>query len=91
MAHRDEATIAVLLELVPGFVLQTFGLGHIYRGRVGMGLFIMLSYWALQAVNVLLMTLLIGFVTAPLTWLFYLVAAPTNVLAESGNRLITAR
>ena len=43
-----------------------------------MGLGIMLSYWALQAVNAALTLVLIGFVTAPLTWLFYMIAAPLN-------------
>jgi TM2 domain-containing membrane protein YozV len=81
LAERD-STIAVLLELLFGFVFQTFGVGHIYQGRVGMGLFIMLSYWALQAVNALLMVVLVGFVTAPLTFLFYMIAAPLNAAGE---------
>jgi len=77
MSDRDP-TAAVLLEILPGFFVHTFGIGHIYQGRVGMGLFIMLSYWFLQAINGLLCLLLIGFVTAPLTWFFYLLAAPLN-------------
>jgi len=71
---------AVGLEVVPGFLLQTFGIGHIYTGRVGAGLAIMISYWVLQIINAWLCTFLIGFVTAPLTWLAYTVLSPTNVL-----------
>lgn len=83
MNNDRETGIAVALEAIPGFFFQVFGLGHLYQGRVGMGLFIMLSYWALQAVNVGLMFLLIGFVTAPLTFLFYMVAAPMNVAGDA--------
>lgn len=75
---RHDNTAAVLLEVLPGLFLQVFGIGHIYQGRVGMGLFIMISYWLVQALNLLLMVFLVGLVTAPLTWLFYMVAAPLN-------------
>lgn len=79
LAHRSQDnTVPVLLELGGGFFFQTFGVGHIAQGRVGQGLFIMLSYWALQFVNALLCMVLIGLVTMPLTWLFYMVAAPMN-------------
>ena len=77
LAQRDN-TSAVLLEVFPGLFLQLFGLGHIYQGRVGLGLFIMISYWVLQAINAFLTLFLIGLVTMPLTWLFYLIAAPMN-------------
>ncbi|MEZ4236156.1 MAG: hypothetical protein R3F59_08335 [Myxococcota bacterium] len=76
--ERRDNTAAVMLEVLPGLIFQVFGLGHIYQGRVGMGLFIMISYWALQALNLFLTIFLIGLVTGPLTWLFYLIAAPLN-------------
>ncbi|MBX2796195.1 MAG: hypothetical protein KTR31_00960 [Myxococcales bacterium] len=79
---RNQTMIAVGLEAVPGTFFQTFGLGHLYKGRVGTGLGIMASYWILQAINVALMPFLIGWITAPLTWLAYVVAAPTNLLSE---------
>jgi TM2 domain-containing membrane protein YozV len=75
---RQDNTAAVMLEVLPGLFFQVFGLGHIYQGRVGLGLFIMISYWLVQAVNLFLMIFLVGLLTAPLTWLFYLVAAPMN-------------
>lgn len=74
---RGVQWVPVLLEVIPGW-FQLFGLGHIYQGRLGMGLFIMLSYWAAMFVNVMLSFVLIGFVTGPLTWLFYMIAAPMN-------------
>ena len=42
---------AVGLEVVPGF-FGFFGIGHLYTGKVGTGLGLMLSYWVLQAINV---------------------------------------
>ena len=86
LIKRKENTAAVLLEAIPGFFLQTFGIGHLVQGRVGMGLFIMLSYWGLQAINMALMWVLIGWVTAPLTWLFYMFAAPLNAADWDGER-----
>lgn len=53
-------TIAALLS----FLLT--GAGQIYNGQVGKGIF----FIAVQAVNVLLMAVLIGFITLPITWLY---------------------
>ncbi|MFT4624688.1 MAG: TM2 domain-containing membrane protein YozV [Myxococcota bacterium] len=82
MSNRNNSMVAVGLEVLPGFFFQTFGIGHLYKGRVGMGLGIMLSYWVLQAVNVALCSIFIGFITGPLTWLAYMIAAPTNLLED---------
>jgi TM2 domain-containing membrane protein YozV len=79
---RQQSMVAVGLEAGPGLFLQTFGIGHLYAGKVGTGLAIMISYWVLQAINVSLMPFLIGWITAPLTFLIYLVMAPTNVLSS---------
>jgi uroporphyrinogen-III decarboxylase len=47
----------------------------------------MLSYWVLQAINAALTLVLIGFVTGPLTWLFYMIAAPLNARGyDPGSR-----
>ena len=83
---RQESMVAVGLEVGPGLLFQTFGIGHLYAGKVGTGLAIMVSYWCLQAVNVLLMALLVGYVTAPLTWLAYMVLSPTNVISSTPRR-----
>ena len=77
LTKREVQWVPVLLELIPGW-FQVFGIGHLYQGRLGMGLFIMFSYWGLQFVNMLLSFVLIGFITGPLTWLFYMVTAPMN-------------
>ena len=83
---RNQTMLAVGLELGPGTLLQTFGLGHLYAGKTGAGLGILISYWVLQAINTLLMSVWIGFITAPLTWLAYAVMTPTNLLSESSSR-----
>ena len=46
----------------------------------------MVSYWVLQAINALLMSVWIGFITAPLTFLAFMVLAPTNVLDGNAGR-----
>ncbi len=79
---RQRSMTAAALEVIPGTVFQTFGIGHLYKGKVGAGIGLMLSYWALQAINVALMSVFIGWVTAPMTWLAYTVFASTNVLSE---------
>lgn len=77
LVKRKPQYIPMALELIPGW-FQVFGIGHLVQGRVGMGLFIMFSYWGVQFINVLLMPFLIGFFTYPLTWLFYMIAATHN-------------
>lgn len=80
--NRNQTMLAVGLEVGPGAILQTFGVGHMYAGRYSTGLAIMVSYWVLQAINAMLMTVFIGFITAPLTWLAFMILAPTNLLAD---------
>jgi len=77
---KNENAVAIGLEVGPGLLLQTFGIGHLYAGRVGAGLAIMISYWVLLAINALLTTIWIGFITGPLTLLAFLIFAPTNVI-----------
>lgn len=69
---RSSST-AALLEVLPGFFINTFGIGHMYSGRVGVGLCVMLGYWFLLFINILLCFVLIGFVTLPVTWLLFLI------------------
>jgi TM2 domain-containing membrane protein YozV len=77
---RHNNALAIGLEVGPGFFFQTFGIGHIYAGRASTGIAIMFSYWVLQAINLLLASVWIGLITGPLTWLAFMVFAPTNVL-----------
>ncbi len=80
--NRNQTMLAVGLEVGPGTLFQTFGLGHIYAGRFGAGAGILLSYWFLQAINLMLMSVWIGFITAPITWLAYAIFCPTNLLGK---------
>lgn len=63
--------IALILEILPGVFLNTFGIGNLYAGNLGWGLALMFGYWIASAVNFLLLFVLIGFVTWPLTWLCF--------------------
>ncbi len=68
--------VAVLLEVLPGLFLQTFGIGHLYAGNVVVGLLFMFGYWFVQFINILLCFVLIGFITGPLCFLLALVISP---------------
>lgn len=73
MATPKSSGLAVALELLGGFFLQTFGVGHLYAGNVGVGLGLMFGYWALTAINVVLCFVFVGFITWPLTWLAFMI------------------
>jgi TM2 domain-containing membrane protein YozV len=75
-APPKSAGTAVLLEVLPGFFFQTFGIGHIYAGNVGTGLLFMFGYWFIQFINLLLCMLIIGFITLPLCFLLAMVISP---------------
>ena len=78
--------VAVLLEVLPGFFFQTFGIGHMYAGNVGTGLLIMFGYWFPTFVNFLLCFLLIGFITWPLCFLLTIIISSvtaSNAAARS--------
>jgi TM2 domain-containing membrane protein YozV len=72
---------AVLLELLPGFFLQTFGIGQIYAGNVGLGLLFMFGYWFVFFVNFVLCFVLIGLITGPLCWIA--AAVISSILASN--------
>jgi TM2 domain-containing membrane protein YozV len=77
--------LAVVLELLPGLTIQTFGIGNIYAGRVGTGIALMVGYWILTGVNILLCFMLIGFITWPLTWLLFMIFAPISANTAANN------
>jgi hypothetical protein len=68
--------VAVALELLPGFFLQTFGIGHMYAGNLGIGLAFMFGYWALCFVNALLCIVVIGFITWPICFVAVAIISP---------------
>ena len=85
LMKQNEQWVPMLLELIPGW-FQVFGIGHMVQGRVGLGLFIMLSYWALMTVNGFLTFFFgLGFVTGFFTWLFYMVASAHNAKTYEGE------
>jgi hypothetical protein len=60
--------VAVLLEVLPGICIQTFGLGHIYAGNTNRGLTWMLCYWCAALVNLLFIFFFgLGLVSWPTT------------------------
>lgn len=80
MSKTENSMIAVGLEVAPGTLLGTFGVGHMYQGRMKAGLLFMVSYWCLQAINVMFVPFGFGVITGFLTWLAYVVVASTDVL-----------
>ena len=66
----------MLLEVLPGFFFQTFGIGNLYAGNVGVGLLFMFGYWFIQFINLLLCLLFIGFITLPLCFILAMVISP---------------
>ncbi|HEX8337336.1 MAG TPA: hypothetical protein VF621_11445, partial [Pyrinomonadaceae bacterium] len=67
---------AVLLEILPGFFFQTFGIGNLYAGNVAAGLLFMFGYWFVQFINILLCFVLIGFITLPLCFILAMIISP---------------
>lgn len=79
---------AALLEILPGFFFQTFGIGHMYAGNVGTGLLFMFGYWIVTFINFLLCFILIGFITWPLCFILAMVISP--ILASNSVTRSTA-
>lgn len=82
------AGTAVLLEILPGFFFQTFGIGHIYAGNVAVGLLFMFGYWFVAFVNFLLLFVLVGFITWPLCFLATVVISSvtaSNAASRAGG------
>jgi len=75
-SQQKDPTTAVLLEVLPGFLLQTFGIGHIYAGDVGVGLAFMFGYWVLLGINAALLCVGIGVFTGPACWLLFMILCP---------------
>ncbi len=71
--HPKTPGVAIILEVLPGIFLQTFGIGNLYAGNIVTGLVLMLTYWATLVVNIVLTVFLIGLVTWPLTFLTFLI------------------
>jgi hypothetical protein len=73
MVTPKNSGLAVALELLGGTFFQTFGIGHLYAGNVGVGLGLMFGYWVLTAINFALCFVVVGLVTWPVTWAAFMV------------------
>jgi hypothetical protein len=78
--------VAAILEVLPGLFFQTFGIGHMYAGNVGLGLFFMFGYWFLAFINFLLCFVFIGFITFPLCWLIAMILSPILAASSCNER-----
>ena len=67
--NAKDPSVALILEILPGMFLLTFGIGNIYAGNVGLGIAILLTSWFLNFVNFLLCLVGLGFCTWPLCWI----------------------
>ncbi len=79
------AGAAVALELVPGFLFQTFGIGNMYAGNVGLGLAFLFGYWFVLFINILLCLVFIGFITLPLCWIAMMIIAPLSAANRASS------
>jgi hypothetical protein len=56
-------------------------------GRYKTGLILMFGYWMLQAINAMLVPWAgLGVVTGFLTWLVFMVMAPTDIIGSTNRR-----
>ena len=85
-APTRDPGLAVILEILPGFMMQTFGIGNIYAGNVTGGILMMIGYWVLLVINVFLCFLLIGLLTLPATWIVFMVLCPMSASSAAKRR-----
>lgn len=85
-SRGPEPGIAILLELLPGLFLQTFGIGNIYAGNVTGGILMMIGYWLTCVLNFLLCFIFVGFITWPLTWIAFMIFCPIVASGEANRR-----
>ena len=78
--------VAVILELLPGIFIHTFGIGHIYAGNVGLGLLFMFGYWFVLFINILLCLIFIGFITLPLCWIITIIISTISAASSVTNQ-----
>ena len=89
MVTPKSGGLAVALELLGGFFFQTFGIGHLYAGNVGMGLGMMFGYWALTAINFVLCFAFVGFITWPVTWVAFMIIS--SITASNAAKAFNAK
>lgn len=81
-----DPAVAALLELLPGLIVYTFGIGHIYAGRLALGLTIMVGGWLILFVNFGLIFLLVGFCTFPIAFILLAVFCTISAYRSAQGR-----
>ena len=67
----------MLLELLPGLCIQTFGIGHIYAGNTGLGIGFLVGFWAIVLANVALIFFCgVGLIVWPICWIIFMILSP---------------
>ena len=92
-APRKSVGGAILLDVIFG-IFGIMGVGAIYTGAPVWGIALMVGFWIGFVVNLALFTVLIGFVTLPITWLLFIFVSILTSVAladEANNDTVSAR
>ena len=81
---------AIVLEILLGMFVQTFGVGNLYAGNTAGGLLMMFGYWGIQVINFILCFLIIGIFLLPLTWLAFMIFCPIIASSSAKRRAYEA-
>jgi len=80
--------VAAVLELIFGLFFGTFGIGHIYAGNVGTGLFILFGWWLFVGINAVLTFFtcgvwgIVAVILVPACWFIMLIASPLTAASS---------
>ena len=79
---------AAAIEAVFGLFFLTFGIGHIYAGNVGSGLFLMFGWWVFLAIASCLgvLTLGVGLILIPACWFLLMILSPIMAASSVPRR-----
>lgn len=81
-----DPAVAALLELLPGLIAYTFGIGHIYAGRLALGLTLMVGGWLILLINFGLIFLLVGVCTFPIAFILLAVFCTISAYRSAQSR-----
>lgn len=75
--QEKSLALAMLLELLPGLCIQTFGIGHIYAGNTGVGIGFLVGFWAIVLANIALIFFCgVGLIIWPVCWIIFMIVSP---------------
>jgi hypothetical protein len=81
-----------VLEVLFGLFFAVFGIGHMYGGNVGTGLFLMFGWWLFVLANVVLAFATCGawffvaVILIPACWFVMLIVSPMMAASSVSNR-----